>query len=145
MAAVNGQMSDADSIEWATRRLLLALDALEAAAERRSEADRGEELLADQIQALGTDRARLASELDDVTARARSLETANREVMERIDQAIDTIRGVLAADGEPAQGDTAPNHLAAHELVEDDAAEDESAEDESEDDESEEEDSEEDE
>ena len=133
MAAVNGQMSDADSIEWATRRLLLALDALEAAAERRSEADRGEELLADQIQALGTDRARLASELDDVTARARTLETANREVMERIDQAIDTIRDVLAADGESARDD-----IAADELAEDDAAEDESADDESDDEDSEE-------
>ena len=98
MAAVNGQMSDADSIEIAARRLLLALDALEAAAERRSEADRGKELLADQVQALGTDRARLASELDEATARARTLETANREVMQRIDQAIETIRGVLATD-----------------------------------------------
>jgi hypothetical protein len=137
MAAVNGQMSDADSIESATRRLLLALDALEAAAERRSEADRGEELLADQLQALGTDRARLASELDDVTARARVLETANREVMERIDQAIGTIRGVLVADGEPGQGDTASVHLAAAALAEDDAAEEDS-EDESEDEDSEE-------
>jgi chromosome segregation ATPase len=99
MAAVNGQMSDADSIETATRRLLLALDALEAAAERRSEADRGEKRLADQVHALGADRARLASELDEVTARARALETANREVMQRIDQAIETIRDVLAVDG----------------------------------------------
>jgi chromosome segregation ATPase len=98
MAAVNGHMSDADSIESATRRLALALDALEAAAERRSEADRGEELLADQVQALGTDRARLASELDEATARARTLETANREVTARIDQAIETIRDVLAAE-----------------------------------------------
>ena len=135
MAAVNGQMSDADSIEWATRRLSLALDALEAAAERRSEADRGEELLADQIQVLGTDRARLASELDDVTARTRALETANREVMERIDQAIETIRGVLAADGEAAQGGAAAEALAADELVEDDAAEDESEDEDSEEDE----------
>ncbi len=98
MAAVTGQMSDADSIETATRRLALALDALEAAAERRSEADRGEELLADQVQALGTDRARLASELDEVSARVRTLETANREVVARIDQAIETIRDVLATD-----------------------------------------------
>jgi hypothetical protein len=98
MAAVNGQMSDTDSIEAATRRLSLALDALEAAAERRSEADRGEELLADQVHALGTDRARLASELDEATARARTLETANREVMQRLDQAIETIREVLATD-----------------------------------------------
>lgn len=95
---MNGQMSDADSIETAARRLSLALDALEAAAERRSEADRGEELLADQVQAHGTDRARLASDLDEATARARTLETANREVMQRIDQAIETIRIVLAVD-----------------------------------------------
>jgi chromosome segregation ATPase len=98
MAAMNGQMSDADSIETATRRLALALDALEAAAERRSEADRGEELLADQVQALGTDRARLASELDEASARVRTLETANREAVTRIDQAIETIRDVLATD-----------------------------------------------
>ncbi len=95
---MNGQMSDADSIETATRRLALALDALEAAAERRSEADRGEELLADQVQALGTDRARLASELDEASARVRTLETANREAVTRIDQAIETIRDVLATD-----------------------------------------------
>jgi|SRR5580698_10249925 hypothetical protein len=98
MAAVDGQMSDTDPIEMAARRLALALDALEAAAERRREADRGEASLASQVHALGGDRARLASELDEATARARSLETANREVVARIDQAIETIRGVLAAD-----------------------------------------------
>jgi L-lactate utilization protein LutB len=98
MAAANGQMSDTDLIETATRRLASALDALEAAAERRSEADRGEELLANHVQALGTDRARLASELDEVTARARTLEAANRAVMQRIDQAIETIRDMLTAN-----------------------------------------------
>ena len=66
-------MSDTDSIALATRRLTLALDALEAAAERRSEADRGEQSLASQVHTLGGDRARLASELDDATARARAL------------------------------------------------------------------------
>ncbi len=91
-------MSDTESIELATRRLTLALDALEAAAERRGEADRGEESLANQVHALGSDRARLASELDETTARARALETANRDVVARIDQAIETIRGVLSAD-----------------------------------------------
>ncbi len=95
--AVNSQMSETDLIEAATRRLSLALDALEAAAERRSEADRGEELLVDQVQALGADRARLAGELDELTARARALEAANREVVQRIDQAIETIRSVLEA------------------------------------------------
>ena len=88
-------MSESDSIEIASQRLALALDALEAAVERRSETDRSEEALATQIQALGTDRARLASELDHAAARSRGLETANREVAQRIAQAIETIRGVL--------------------------------------------------
>jgi chromosome segregation ATPase len=88
-------MSEADSVEHASRRLAQALDALEAAAERRQEADRGEAALADQVHALGSDRARLAGELDQAAARARVLETANREVGQRIDQAIETIRGVL--------------------------------------------------
>ena len=88
-------MSESDSIEIASRRLMLALDALEAAVERRSETDRSEEALATQIQALGTDRARLASELDHAAARSRGLETANREVAQRLTAAIDSVRGVL--------------------------------------------------
>ncbi len=91
-------MSDTDSIEIARRRLALALDALEAAAERRHEADRGEESLANQVLALGSDRARLASELDEATARSRALEAAYREVAQRLDQAIETIRGVLETE-----------------------------------------------
>ena len=70
-----------------------ALDALEAAAERRREIDRGH---VTQIHAFGSDRARLASELDHATARSRGLETATREVARRVDQAIETIRSVLA-------------------------------------------------
>jgi len=91
-------MSETDSIQTASQRLALALDALEAAAERREETDRSEEALAAQIQALGADRARLASELDQASARSRGLEIANREVAQRIGQAIETIRGVLAQD-----------------------------------------------
>jgi predicted nucleic acid-binding Zn-ribbon protein len=98
LAAADGRMSNTNSIELAARRLTLALDALEAATERRQEADRGEASLADQVHALGSDRARLASELDEATARARAFETANREVVQRIDQAIETIRGVLSTD-----------------------------------------------
>jgi chromosome segregation ATPase len=91
-------MSETDSIETANRRLALALDALEAAAERRQETDRSEEALATQIHALGADRARLASELDQASARSRGLEAASREVAQRIAQAIETIRGMLAPD-----------------------------------------------
>jgi chromosome segregation ATPase len=93
-------MSEIDSVEAASRRLALALDALDAAVERRRDADHHEAALADQIHALGSDRARLAGELDAAAARSRKLETANREVAQRIDQAIETIRGVLdAPDG----------------------------------------------
>jgi ABC-type transporter Mla subunit MlaD len=92
-------MSEADSIDSASRRLARALDALESVAERRSEVDRSEEALAMQIQALGTDRARLASELDKMAAAARGLEAANRLVAQRILAAIETIREVLEPAG----------------------------------------------
>jgi len=91
-------MSETDSIEIASRRLSLALEALDEAAERQREAGRGGDVLAVQIQALDTDRARLASELDHATARSRGLEAANREVAQRITHAIETIRRVLADD-----------------------------------------------
>ena len=92
------EMSETDSIEIASRRLSSALEALDEAAERQREAGRGGDALAEQIQALDTDRARLASELDHATARSRGLEAANREVVQRITQAIETIRRVLADD-----------------------------------------------
>jgi Domain of unknown function (DUF4164) len=51
-----------------------------------------------QIQALGDDRARLASEFDQAAARSRGLEAANRDVAQRIAQAIETINGVLTGE-----------------------------------------------
>ena len=84
-----------NEVEAATRRLAAALDALEAAVERRSEADRDEDELAARIQALGTDRSRLANELDGSLVRSRELERVNREVSQRLDVAIETIRTVL--------------------------------------------------
>jgi hypothetical protein len=90
-------MTDQAAIEAATRRLTPAMDAHDAAVERRLEADRGEARLADQIHTLGADRARLASELDAQTARSRQLESANRDIARRLDTAIDNIRSVLQA------------------------------------------------
>ena len=87
----------AADIDAATRRLMAALDALEAAAERRREADRDEDELATRIQALGADRSRLADELDGSLVKTRKLERANREIAERLDAAIGTIRAVLDA------------------------------------------------
>jgi Domain of unknown function (DUF4164) len=90
-------MTDASAIEAATRRLSAALDALEAALEHRRDTDRGENALAAQVHALGTDRSKLASDLDAAAARARRLEAANREVAQRIDTAMENIRSVLEA------------------------------------------------
>jgi hypothetical protein len=84
-------------IDTATRRLMAALDALERAVERRRDADRDEDELAARIQALGADRARLADELDGSLVRSKRLERSNREIAERLDAAIGTIREVLDA------------------------------------------------
>ena len=72
-----------------------------AAAERRRDADRDENELASRIQALGADRSRLADELDGSLVKTRQLERTNREIAEKLDAAIGTIRAVLDA-GEDA-------------------------------------------
>ena len=84
-------------IEAATRRLMAALDALESAVERRHEADRDEDELASRIQALGADRSRLADELDGSLVKTRKLERSSREIAEKLDAAIGTIRTLLEA------------------------------------------------
>lgn len=85
-------------IAAATQRLAAALEALESAVERRAEADRDEDELASRIQALGADRSRLADELDGSLVRSRRLERVNREIAQRLDAAIGTIRAVLDAE-----------------------------------------------
>jgi hypothetical protein len=97
--SANAEPTSVD-IDAATRRLMAALEALESAVERRYEADRDENELAIRIQALGTDRSRLADELDGSLVKTRRLERANREIAERLDAAIGTIRAVL----DPGEG-----------------------------------------
>jgi hypothetical protein len=88
-------MSEQSGIDAAVRRLALALDALDAAVERRRDSDRDEDGLARQLQALGTDRSKLAAALDGETARSRRLEAVNRELAGRLDAAITSIQTVL--------------------------------------------------
>jgi hypothetical protein len=88
-------MTEQSAIDMAVKRLALALDALDAAVERRREADRSEDALAAQVQALGNDRTKLAESLDGETARSRKLEAANREIAQRLDTAIASIQSVL--------------------------------------------------
>jgi len=117
-----GQMEPAAAdLELATRRLMVALDALESAVERRREADRDEDELATRIQALGADRSRLADELDGSLMKSRKLERANREIAERLDVAIGSIRSVLSGAATALAED-------AHEEHEDNVREDEDAE-----------------
>jgi hypothetical protein len=47
------------------------------------------------VHALGSDRSKLASDLDAATARSRKLEATNREIAQRLDHAIDSIRSVI--------------------------------------------------
>ncbi|MDP2410989.1 MAG: DUF4164 family protein [Pseudolabrys sp.] len=91
-------MTEQSDVDMAVKRLALALDALDAAVERRREADRTEEALANQVQALGLDRSNLAASLDGEAARARKLEATNREVAQRLDTAMASIRSVLDAN-----------------------------------------------
>ena len=92
-------MTEQGAVDAAVKRLALALDALDAAVERRREADRGEEALAAQVQALGSDRSKLAASLDGETARSRKLEATNREIAQRLDSAIAGIQSVLDSNG----------------------------------------------
>jgi hypothetical protein len=88
-------MTEQTAIESAAKRLALALDALEAAAERRVEASRADAQLAGRLHAADADRSRLTAELDTQMARSRALETANRDIARRLDAAIDNIRSVV--------------------------------------------------
>ena len=90
-------MNEQGTIDAAVKRLALALDALDAAVERRRDSDRDEGTLAQQLHDLGTDRSRLAAALDGETSRARRLEATNREIAERLDSAIASIHAVVAA------------------------------------------------
>ena len=86
---------EGSAVDNAVKRLALALDALDAAVERRREADQNEDGLAQQLHTLDIDRTRLADALDAETAQTRRLTETNREIAQRLDTAIVTIQSVL--------------------------------------------------
>lgn len=94
----NGNHDKAVTIAESARRLSLALAQLESAVNTRLE--REIQLLdaEAEVQRMGSDRSRLAESLDAAQARAKRLETANREVSNRLIGAMESIRSVL--DGE---------------------------------------------
>ena len=91
-------MPEPSAVDAAVKRLALAIDALDAAVERRREGDRSEDRLAQQLHALGIDRTRLAEALDAETARARQLTAANQEIAQRLEAAMSSIQSVLDAN-----------------------------------------------
>jgi hypothetical protein len=88
-------MTDQTAIETVTRRLMQALDTLDAAVERKVEIDRSRTILAEQVHALDADRSKLVADLDAQLAKVRSLGSANRDVARRLDAAMENIRLVL--------------------------------------------------
>jgi hypothetical protein len=84
--------------DQAVKRVIDALDALDAALEQRFANDLGGGALTEQVHVFNIDRSRLASELDAARARTRELESSNREAARRIDEAMSAIRDVIAAN-----------------------------------------------
>jgi hypothetical protein len=55
-------------------------------------------MLAQQLQALGIDRTRLAEALDAETAHTKQLTASNREIAQRLEAAMTSIQSVLDAN-----------------------------------------------
>lgn len=102
-------MSEAGSapspVEAATKRLTGALDALETALEHRVRGQSSAESLRGEMHLMAADRARLAEDLDEAREHAARLAAANRDVSERIDGAMRTIRAVVSGDEAAGDGD----------------------------------------
>jgi hypothetical protein len=92
-------MVQAPAVEAALGRLTAALEMLEAAVERRFEADRTTLELEEEVARIADDRSRLGQSLDQEKARGNLLEETNREVSRRLVAAMESIRSVLDAHG----------------------------------------------
>jgi predicted nucleic acid-binding Zn-ribbon protein len=76
-------------------RLGKAIETLEQAVGLRLESEQDYSEAEAEVQRMNSDRAKLASELDNSEARAERLEEANKEVSRRLVTAMETIRAVL--------------------------------------------------
>jgi len=110
MPGTNDATNRNGGVDRAVKRVMDALDSLDAVLEQRLGRNStgtggypGGSLggsLVEQLHAFNIDRARLALELDAVRARARELESSNREAVRRIDEAMSAIRAVIAANND---------------------------------------------
>jgi Domain of unknown function (DUF4164) len=97
-------MSLPGAIDAALKRLTSALDRLEAATERRMQADAGRADAEEEFAIMRDDRSRLAVELDGALARVSRLERANDEAMRRIDRAAAAVRNAMGDDAPAESG-----------------------------------------
>ena len=95
-------MSDAstdEGIEAAAARLDRAFSRLEASVRSLNGRMRTHARIEADTQKLMSERARLASELDKTSARAKRLDDSAGEVARRLVAAMEEVRDVLAKDG----------------------------------------------
>jgi len=93
-------MSVPPAIDASLRRLTSALDHLEAAAERQTQAQAARGDAEEEFAILRDDRSRLAVELDGAMTKLRRLEQASDEAVKRIDRASEAIEAVLGGEAE---------------------------------------------
>lgn len=89
-------MSEPLDLLVALDRLNGAVGALEAAQARRGSRDERLRDLETELALMRQDRERLAVDLDQALARAQSLDAARNDVSARLDNAIGTLRSLLA-------------------------------------------------
>ncbi|MCF4099668.1 DUF4164 family protein [Maritalea mediterranea] len=88
------------SIEDANRRLDKALDRLERLAHRARSKVIDASKIEHQVQNLATDRSRLANELDQTRAYARTVEQSAKDVSKRIMRAMEKVQVALNGEDE---------------------------------------------
>ncbi len=90
-------MEQSDRLTNALRSLTAALDLLDAAVERRAQADAMRGDLEQELAVMQDDRARLAEDLDASAARSATLSAANTEVARRLDSVGAVLQAIAAA------------------------------------------------
>ena len=98
MSGPESMTNRSNGFDQAVKRVIDALDALDAVLEQRLGNARRGGALTQQVHVFNVDRSQLASELDAARARTRELESSNREAVRRIDGAMSAIRAVIAAN-----------------------------------------------
>lgn len=90
-------MSEHDMLISALERLHVAAGLVEQAVERRESATSDARIIAlqEELARVNQDRAALGDEIDRLNAHAKTLESANADVGQRLDKAIETIKTVL--------------------------------------------------